>query len=180
VLAAVACAACAFTFYARYAEAHRSFVVPLTGGFGTFVDGLDPDAHPVPARLRAALGRPSRVERGPGGATCRMRWRSHGVTVLLFRVGSQPRGACETGVFSYARLTGRRWHTTSGVRPGAPEGVARRAALRHCPGRRRCHLRKYTLSLHHSDCAGALVPTVVAEVRRGRVRTLQVNSLGCE
>ena len=158
--------------------ARDPFVVPVSvgfTGFGPFVER--PGENGVRPLVRA-FGNPSSTVLQRGGTSCVLRWSARGIRAFVTNYG-QPFSPCLRGIFVEARLTDRRWHTTAGVRPGSPESAAREVSKRRCT-RDRCGVTGYALGLHPSDCAGGLVPSVIAEVREGKVVALRVYSRGCE
>lgn len=158
------------------AAARDPFLVPVSEnatGFGPFREG---GTRSSAAALRAAFGRPTAVLRH-GDARCTLRFRAVGVVAHLTTFG-QDLNPCTRGYFANARLSDRRWHTSAGIRPGSRERAARRASKRLCGDA--CEFPGYVLGLHRSDCAGRLVPSVVAQVRDGRVVALRVLTRGCE
>ena len=158
--------------------ARGRYVVPTSAaqtGFGAFREGTGNDRR----ALRRAFGRATSTNAHRDN-TCTVRWRRLGVTATLGTFGLR-RKPCRRGSFLKARLTKRRWHTPNGVRPGSRRAVARRAAVGRCrPGR--CEAPGYILGRHRSDCAGRAVPSVIAEIHRGRSRVaaLVVLSHSCE
>ena len=179
MLATLSCLVLAATCAPAAASAARApFLVPVSAtatGFGPFVE--QPGRNGV-RPLVQAFGDPSSTVLGRGGTTCTLRWSRLGIRALVTNFG-QAFSPCLRGIFSEARLTDGRWHTASGVRPGSRESAAKRVSKRRCT-RARCGITGYALGLHPSDCAGGLVPSVIAEVRDGKVAALRVRSHGCE
>ena len=111
-------------------------------------------------------------------SSCVPRWSALGIRAQVTNFG-QAFSPCLRGYFTQTRLTDRRWHTRAGIRPGSAEAAARAVSKRRCT-RDRCGITGYALGLRRSDCAGGLVPSVIAEIRNRKVATLRVNSRGCE
>ena len=171
--AALACLALAI---AAAAATRDPFLVPVSEkatGFGPFREGGTQTSR---AALRAAFGAPTGVVRDTKHQ-CTLRWKAVGVVAHLTTYG-QPIDPCTKGYFTNARLSDRRWHTRAGIRPGSSERAARRASKRSCGDA--CEFPGSVLGLHPSDCAGAQVPSVVAQVHDGRVVALRVLTHGCE
>ncbi len=157
----------------------RDTLVPVgagSSGFGQFTEGGG--ANGDAGELRDVLGAPDRAQRSQR-FLCTMRWRATGVVARLAVFGSETGNPCRKGIFIEARLTGRRWHTKSGIRPGGRAAAARRESLRRCR-RDTCGVKGFALELHRTDCAAARVPGVIAQTSRGRVRALIVRWRGCE
>ncbi len=170
VATALACAA------AGLAAPRDPFLVPVSAaatGFGPFREG---GTQSSAAALRKAFGKPTAVVKN-SAQQCTYRWKAVGVVAHLTTYG-QPIDPCTKGYFVNARLSDRRWHTGAGIRPGSSERAARRASKRLCGDA--CEFPGYVLGLHPSDCAGAQVPSVVAQVHDGRVVALRVLTHGCE
>lgn len=158
------------------AASRDPFLVPVSAtatGFGPFREGGTPSSA---SALRTAFGTPTSIVRNSAQA-CTYRWKAVGVVAHLTTYG-QPIDPCTKGYFTNARLSDRRWHTRAGIRPGSSERAARRASKRSCGDA--CEFPGYVLGLHPSDCAGAQVPSVVAQVHDGRVVALRVLTHGCE
>jgi hypothetical protein len=158
------------------AASRDAFLVPVSAaatGFGPFREG---GTQPSASALRKAFGKPTAIVRN-SAQLCTYRWRAIGVVAHLTTYG-QPIDPCTKGYFVNARLSDRRWHTAAGIRPGSSERAARRASKRSCGDA--CEFAGYVLGLHPSDCAGARVPSVVAQVHDGRVVALRVLTHGCE
>jgi hypothetical protein len=158
------------------AAARDPFLVPVSAsatGFGPFSEGGSLSSR---AALRAAFGMPTTTLRN-GKDQCTMRWKAVGVVAHLTTYG-QPVNPCTQGSFVNARLSDKRWHTNAGIRPGSTERAAQRVSKRSCGDA--CEFPGYVLGLHRSDCAAAQVPSVVAEVRDGKVSALRVLTHGCE
>ena len=160
-----------------------ALALPATAVAASYSIGLDGKirdrdltGRQMPA-LRAVFGTPSSV-RERSASQCTVRWKALGVRVTLAAFGTT-KSVCTNGEFWEARFTRTSWHTSYRIHPGAPAGRARRHALRTCT-RARCGFTGYVLSLHQSDCAGGRVPTVSAEVSRGRVSALRVATRACE
>ena len=173
----VACAVLTATLAPVASGARDPFLVPVSAtatGFGPFVER--PGQNGVRPLVRA-FGDPSSTVL-QNASSCVLRWTAIGVRAQVTNFG-QAFSPCLRGYFSQARLTDRRWHTRAGVRPGSSESAARAVSKRRCT-RERCGITGYALGLHRSDCAGGLVPSVIAEVRDRRVVALRVNSRGCE
>jgi hypothetical protein len=166
-------------FCAPTASAARPpFLVPVSAsatGFGPFVE--QPGRNGVRPLVRA-FGDPTSTRLDASGTSCTLRWTRLGVRALVTNFG-QGFSSCLRGIFSEARLTDRRWHTSAGVHPGSSASAARAISKRRCT-RQTCGVTGYALGLHPSDCAGGLVPSVIAEVLRGTVTALRVRSHGCE
>jgi hypothetical protein len=175
----VALAAAALLVSAAAAHAARApFLVPVSAGatgFGPFVE--KPGANGVRPLVRA-FGNPSSTVLQDGGSVCILRWSALGIRANVTNF-AQPFSPCLRGIFSQARLTDRRWHTSAGIHPGSSERAAKAVSKRRCT-RERCGVTGYALGLHPSDCAGGLVPSVIAEIRNRKVAALRVNSRGCE
>jgi hypothetical protein len=160
-----------------------ALVLPAAAAAASYSIGLDGKVRDrdltsrhLPA-LRAIFGTPTPVhERSP--SQCTVRWKRLGVRVTLAAFGTT-RSVCRNGEFWEARFTRTSWHTRYRIHPGAPAGRAKRHALRNCT-RATCGFTGYVLSTHLSDCAGGRVPTVSAEVSRGRVTALRVATRACE
>ena len=161
------------------------FLVPVgksASGFGAFEQRAG-DGNDVPELLET-LGPTSSRERSRGGTTCVLRWKAIGVTATVVQFGAADPPAvspCRNGMWTFAKLTDRRWHTRRGVRPGSSERAARRAA-RGCRTLRgeRCALRPVTLDTFVAECGGVEIPAVRAVVRKARVAWLEVRWRGCE
>jgi hypothetical protein len=178
LLTALSCIVAAAACTAVAGAARDRFLVPVSAGatgFGAFVE--QPGRNGVRPLVRA-FGNPSSTVLAGDGLTCTLRWTRLGVRALVTNFG-HAFSPCLRGIFTEARLTDRRWHTTAGIRPGSSESAARKASRRRCT-RERCAITGYALGLHTSDCAGGLVPSVIAEVRDGKVAALRVRSHGCE
>lgn len=162
-------------------RADAKFVVPVTrsrSGFGPFREGAGSESA---SKLRSVYGKPSRTARIHQYG-CRMHWPRIGLVVRLTTYGLAE-GPCTNGFFEGASLTDRRWHTSSGVHPGSRARLAKRHAVRNClhSDSYKCLGAKgYVLGLHPSECAAGLYPTVMAQVKHGRVRTLEVFKHSCE
>ena len=157
--------------------ARDPFLVPVSAaatGFGPFVER--PGENGVRPLVRA-FGNPSSTVL-QNASSCVLRWTALGIRAQVTNFG-QAFSPCLRGYFSQARLTDRRWHTSAGVRPGSSESAAKAVSKRRCT-RDRCGITGYALGLHRSDCAGGLVPSVIAEVADGTVGALRVRSHGCE
>jgi len=157
------------------AASRHPFLVPVSAaatGFGPFREG---GTQSSASALRQAFGKPTAIVKN--SARCTYRWKAVGVVAHLTTYG-QPIDPCTKGYFVNARLSDRRWHTGAGIRPGSSERAARRASKRSCGDA--CEFAGYVLGLHPSDCAGAQVPSVVAQVHDGRVVALRVLTHGCE
>lgn len=155
----------------------EGFFVPIgkRTGFGHFIDGPD-DA----TRLREAFGPPTNKRVESHGHTCVFGWPDIGVRAELVAYGSAER-PCREGTFVEAILTDPRWHTASGVRPGSPEKVARRASLWRCTRRTiGCGINGYALELHRTVCATTRSAGVIAHVRGHQVISLIVRWRSCE
>jgi hypothetical protein len=160
-----------------------ALVIPATAVAASYTIGLDGKVRDrdltgkhMPA-LRAVFGTPSSIrEQSP--SQCTVRWKTVGVRVTLAAFGTT-KSVCKNGEFWRARFTRTSWHTSFRIHPGAPASRAKRHSLRTCT-RATCGFTGYVLSTHLSDCAGGPVPTVSAEVRRGRVSALRVATRGCE
>jgi hypothetical protein len=153
-----------------------AFLVPVSAaatGFGPFREGATGSSA---AALRRAFGTPTTIAKN-GAQRCTYRWKAVGVVAHLTTYG-QPIDPCTQGYFVNARLSDKRWHTGAGVRPGSSERSARRASKRSCGDA--CEFPGYVLGLHPSDCAGAQVPSVIAQVHDGRVVALRVLTHTCE
>jgi hypothetical protein len=173
----VAGAALAATLAPAAGAARDPFLVPVSAtatGFGPFVE--KPGDNGVRPLVRA-FGNPSSTVL-QNASSCVLRWTALGVRAQVTNFG-QAFSPCLRGIFTQARLTDRRWHTRAGVRPGSPESAAKAVSRRRCT-RDRCGITGYALGLHRSDCAGGLVPSVIAEIRTRKVAALRVNSRGCE
>ncbi len=181
---AVAMIAAASLFSTGAAAAVKNTLVPVSHGahtgFGSFhpssYAGGDDDA------LRRAFGRPDKVgtsRRAPG--LCKMSWRGPGIHVKLAGFGTASSRPCKDGTFTEAKLTDHRWHTASGVRPGGPKRVAKRAAKRRCR-KHTCGYPGYALELHHTDCGIGKVAGVIAVVPKHakKVKALIVRWRSCE
>ncbi|MEA2270034.1 MAG: hypothetical protein QOC64_2644 [Solirubrobacteraceae bacterium] len=178
LLATLSCLLVGAVCVTAASAARDQFLVPVSAGatgFGPFVER--PGENGVRPLVRA-FANPSSTVLQRGGASCVLRWTPLGIRAHVTNFG-QPFSPCLRGIFTQARLTDRRWHTTAGIRPGSSERDARRVSKRRCT-RDRCGITGYALGLHHSDCAGGLVPSVIAEVRDAKVAALRVNSRGCE
>jgi hypothetical protein len=161
---------------AAVAAARDPFLVPVSAqatGFGPFREGGTATSA---VALRTAFGKPGTTVRN-GKDQCTMRWKAVGVVAHLTTFG-QTNDPCRKGTFVNARLSDRRWHTSAGIRPGSTESAARRASKRLCGDA--CQFPGYVLGLHPNDCAAAQTPSVVAEVRSGKVSALRVLTHGCE
>jgi hypothetical protein len=172
--ALIAAITCAVTSNAA-AEPRDAFLVPVSAkvtGFGTFREG---GTQTSAAALRLSFGPPSKTQKGRSG--CTFHWKAIGVVAHLTTYG-QRIDPCTKGYFVNARLSDQRWHTRAGIRPGSSERAARRASKRLCGDA--CEFPGYVLGLHPSDCAGAQVPSVVAQVHDGRVVALRVLTHSCE
>jgi hypothetical protein len=158
------------------AAARDPFLVPVSAkatGFGPFREG---GSQTSATALRKAFGKPTSIVKNSAGA-CTYRWKAVGVVAHLTTFGQRIE-PCTKGYFANARLSDKRWHTGAGIRPGSTERAARRASKRLCGDA--CEFPGYVLGLHPSDCAGAQVPSVVAQVHDGRVVALRVLTHGCE
>ncbi len=158
------------------AAARDPFLVPVSAkatGFGPFREGGKATSA---ATLRKAFGKPTATVRNSKDG-CTMRWKAVGVVAHLTTFG-QKIDVCTKGSFVNARLSDKRWHTSAGIRPGSTERAAQRASKRSCGDA--CEFPGYVLGLHPSDCAGANVPSVIAEVRDGKISALRVLTHGCE
>jgi hypothetical protein len=160
-----------------------ALIVPAAAAAASYSIGLDGKvrnrdltSRQMPA-LRAVFGTPSSIrEQSP--SQCTVKWKTLGVRVTLAAFGTT-KSVCKNGEFWEARFTRTSWHTSYRIHPGAPASRAKRHALRTCT-RATCGFTGYVLSTHLSDCAGGPVPTVSAEVSRGRVSALRVATRGCE
>ena len=160
---------------AALAEPRDAFLVPVSPdhtGFGPFREGT---RQSTAVALRFAFGPPARTVKGR--TRCTFHWPAIGVVAHLTTYGRRV-NPCTKGQFVNARLSDRRWHTFRGIRPGSSERAARRRSKRLCGDA--CEFPGYVLGLHRSDCAGRQVPSVVAQVRNGRVIALRVLTHGCE
>lgn len=158
------------------AAARDPFLVPVSAkatGFGPFREG---GTSTSAAALRAAFGRPTTTVRNSADL-CTQRWKAVGVVAHLTTFG-QKIDPCAKGYFVNARLSDRRWHTSAGIRPGSTERAAQRVSKRSCGDA--CEFPGYVLGLHPNDCAGTQTPSVIAEVRNGKVSALRVLTHGCE
>lgn len=155
------------------------FVVPTSAsgtGFGPFKES--PFVGDTAQRLRRVFGSPTSTKPNPD-SSCIIRWRGLGITATVAAYGTPPIDPCREGSFVSAQLTGARWQTPRGIHPGSSQTAAARHALRTCT-RKTCGIDGYVLGLHPSDCAAALVPSVIAQVAGGRVIALVVESHSCE
>lgn len=157
------------------ASASGHFFVPTgkRSGFGPFQESTD-----SVAALRRAFGPPASEEADEEYRSCIQRWPLLGLRVTLVSFG-EVADACGSGTFYTARLTDPRWHTATGVHPGGSRATARRAAVRRCRASS-CGATGYALEMHHTDCAMALSPGVIAHVRGRRVVSLIVDWRICE
>jgi hypothetical protein len=156
--------------------ARDPFLVPVSEqatGFGPFRESGTATSA---AALRAAFGKPTTTVRNSKDQ-CTLRWKAFGVVAHLTTFG-QPIDVCTKGYFVNARLSDKRWHTSAGIRPGSTERAAQRVSKRSCGDA--CEFPGYVLGLHRNDCAATRIPSVVAEVRSGRVSALRVLTHGCE
>jgi hypothetical protein len=142
-------------------------------GFGPFRESTSQTSA---VALRTAFGRPTTTARN-SPQSCTMRWKAVGVVAHLTTYG-QRIDPCTQGYFVNAKLSDKRWHTGAGIRPGSTERAARRVSKRSCGDA--CEFPGYVLGLHPSDCAAQQVPSVVAQVRDGRVVALRVLTHTCE
>ncbi len=159
------------------AAARDRFLVPVSAkatGFGPFREGGTATSA---VALSTAFGRPTAKVRNSKDQ-CTYRWKAVGVVAHLTSFGQQMRDVCTQGYFVNARLSDKRWHTSAGIRPGSTERAAQRASKRSCGDA--CQFPGYVLGLHPNDCAGAQTPSVIAEVRDGKVSALRVLTHGCE
>jgi hypothetical protein len=147
------------------------YAVPLhskVARFGAFREIGEGDGN----WIESLFGKPGALQRR-GRTFCAKRWPRLGLRAEFAVFGTQARSPCYLGIFRRATLTSPRWHTSNGVRPGAPAAVARRAAVGRVRG-------GFVLSTHRNDCAAAPAASVVAFVGGGRVRRLVVFSHSCE
>jgi len=157
--------------------ARDPFLVPVSAkatGFGPFREGAKATGA---VALRTAFGQPTTKVRNSKDQ-CTYRWKAVGVVAHLTSYGQPMKDVCTEGYFVNARLSERRWHTSAGVRPGSSERLAQRASKRSCGDA--CQFPGYVLGLHPNDCAAAQTPSVIAEVRDGKVSALRVLTHGCE
>jgi hypothetical protein len=165
----------------RGARGNPRFLVPVTksrSGFGPYRESAGSRSA---ARLRKIYGAPRRMARKDKFG-CVMRWPRLGLVARLTTYGLVD-GPCRNGVFNSATLTSRRWHTSSGVHPGGSARTAKRHSVRNCLHRTdyKCGgVKGYALGLHPSDCAAGRFPTVIARVKHGHVRSLEVFKHSCE
>lgn len=161
------------------------FYVPVSRrkpGFGEFRPNGEGDA----LRLRRALGPPSSRALRFDGMVCLLRWRGLGVVAAFNSYGLENlQPPCRRGVFSDARLTDRRWHTATRIRPGSRLRKARRYGVYRCRtrgihGKRFCPATGFVLGWHRSACSNSLIPNVIAHPRGRRVVSLLVYSHSCE
>lgn len=141
--------------------------------FGAFAENGPYDGD----SLERSFGPPSRRDRDRYG--CVKRWRKLGLRVQLALYGGEG-NACSEGIFISAVMTGRRWHTRSGVRPGSRASRAARSRTRRCTPRACRGMRGFVFGLHRSGCALGRYPNVIAETKAGRVKRLLVYSHSCE
>lgn len=164
---------------ASTAAARDARLVPVKAnqtGFGAFEENF---ATSAPAVLRGAFGEPETVSR-PASASCRFSWPSLGIYNVELAAFGDITDACADGSFLVATLTDPSWHTPSGIHPGGPAKAAKKRAVAKCTARASCVGRGWVLGTHHSDCAAAKVPSVVARIGGGRVSSLTVFTHGCE
>ena len=162
---------------AAVAAARDPFLVPVSAnatGFGPFREGGTASSA---GALRAAFGKPTATVRNSKDQ-CTMRWKAVGVVAHLTSYGQPMDSVCRQGFFINARLSDKRWHTSAGIRPGSAERAARRVSKRSCGDA--CQFPGYVLGLHPNECAAAQTPSVIAEVRDGKVSSLRVLTHGCE
>ncbi len=155
------------------AKGGRDTLVPVgahSSGFGEFTDGRA-------NKMRRIFGRPDNADRDQ--FVCTLRWRSLGIRAEFALFGTASGNPCRKGTFIEARLTDRRWHTKSKLRPGSPSADARQESLRRCT-KNSCGVNGFALELHRIDCAAGRVPGVIARVAGGEVTALVVRWRGCE
>ena len=158
--------------FSATASARDARLVPVKAnqtGFGAYEENF---AAPAPAALRAAFGEPETVSR-PLEFSCRFGWPSLGIFNVELAAFGDVTDACTSGSFQVAVLTDPSWHTPSGIHPGGPAKAAKKRAVAKRGG-------GWVLGTHHSECAAAKVPSVVAKVSGGLVSRLVVFSHGCE
>ena len=159
------------------AAARDPFLVPVSAqatGFGPFREGGTATSA---AALRTAFGKPTATVRNSKDQ-CTIRWKAVGVVAHLTSYGQPMDNVCRQGYFVNARLSDKRWHTSAGIRPGSTERAAQRVSKRSCGDA--CQFPGYVLGLHPNECAAAQTPSVIAEVRDGKVSALRVLTHGCE
>jgi hypothetical protein len=164
---------------ASTASARDPRLVPVKAsqtGFGAFEENF---SAPSPPALTAAFGQPEAVTR-PTSLSCQFAWPSLGIFNVELAAFGTVTDACANGTFQSAVLTDPSWHTGSGIHPGGPAKAAKKRAVAKCTVQVSCQGGGYVLGTHHSDCAAAKVANVVARIRGGRVRSLEVFSHGCE
>lgn len=123
-----------------------------------------------------AFGKPDGVRER--AFSCVKRWSSLGLTMVYAVFGSAT-DPCSNGTFIKARLTGRRWRTSSGIRPGVSATKAARHSVRRCR-RSTCGTTGYALDLHRIECGPGRGPGVIAETARKRVTAFEVRWHSCE
>jgi hypothetical protein len=161
------------------ASARDPRLVPVKAGqtgFGAFQESF---TVPAAAGLRAAFGEPETVS-SPMGFTCLFGWPSLGIYNVELAAFGGTTDACTNGSFISAVLTDPSWHTPRGVHPGGPAKAAKKQAVAKCARKVSCQGGGWVLGMHHSECAAAKVPSVVARVSGALVARLVVFSHGCE
>jgi len=131
-------------------------------------------------RLSSVFGPPSSKRRSR--YACTLRWPHLGMAVRVQTYGGLIKGdPCENGTLNYASLSSSRWRTMRDIGPGVRASKARKARVGRCSRRTYCGVKRgFILGKHQNDCASQKVPSVVAEIRGGRVRRLLVYTHGCE
>jgi hypothetical protein len=165
--------------YLASASAEHVKFGPFESGDGSEADG---------AALERTFGTPTRTRFRSW--SCTRTWRLHGLTVVTDHTNAAsgdpaqdtPANLCANGTFDEAILTGRAWHTRSGVRPGSSARVARRHSRARCTRALCARRHGYVLALQTRYCGdgGSRRAAIIAQVARGRVTSLVVrNTLGC-
>lgn len=143
---------------------------PHQGGFGAFTGANAEEA-------RRVFGAPT--GRSRSGHDCELRWAKLGISAQFITYRDDV-DVCRHGDFSGATLTTSRWRTLSGLRVGSSEAAVGRAAIRRCGHRDSCAMTQWLLGQFPSDCAGRLVPSVVATIKARRLHAFHVYTHTCE
>jgi len=132
----------------------RHGLITAVGPLTTAVTGV--------SGLREIFGAPTSVR--PSDNACRVRFRRHRITVTLANFGLGD--ACSQGAVQIATVDGRRWRTQRELHVGD----SRRRMVRLYPNAR---FRSGKWELLHAQLFGSRGPTLLAIVRRHRVRKLE-------
>ena len=155
-------AAVAATAFAGVTLASPSFAIRGDEWIGTYAVKQDGTL----GGLQAAFGKPGRLT--PTRDGCTALWGSIGLRVTLYNLGGKNPCRPKTGYFGSALLTGARWSTGKGLRPG--DTLAR---LRRLYPRAERHGSSWWLVIRFTQATGRY-PGLQASVAGGTVASFLI------